>query len=71
MEFELYKWYETSEYNLMYSLLPWKRDILEYGQGILLHFENGSIVFDRDFYYNENIESGRNYPVKRFMIISL
>ena len=71
MEFELYKWYDVADYNLMYFLLPWKRDILEADQGVLLEYENGLIEFDRNFYYENNVERSRNYSVKRFMLIQL
>jgi hypothetical protein len=71
MKFELYKWYDSSEYNLEYSLLPWKNEILESGQNVLLEFANGLIEADRYFSYKNNMEMGRYYNVKRFMLIQL
>ena len=72
MDLQLYKWYETSEHNLQYSLIPWKQDILEADYGVLLDFGNNLISFDRYFYYNDkNYEYGRNQKVHRFMIIEL
>jgi hypothetical protein len=71
MKFELYKWYDSSEYNLEYSLLPWKNEILESNQNVLLEFANGLIEADRYFYYKNNMEMGRYYNVKRFMLIQL
>ena len=71
MKFELYKWYDSSEYNLEYSLLPWKNEILESNQNVILEFANGLIEADRYFSYKNNMEMGRYYNVKRFMLIQL
>jgi hypothetical protein len=71
MKYELYKWYDSSDYNLEYALIPLKNYILERNQSVLLEFANGLIEADRYFYYQNNMEMGRQYNVKRFMLIQL
>jgi hypothetical protein len=48
-----------------------KNEILERNQSVLLEFANGLIEADRYFYYQNNMEMGRQYNVKRFMLIQL